>query len=58
MAEENVEHGKHKYTKTHLYGSNPRGEINALYAVRKKRTMKEAMEYRLNIMAAPRLTGR
>jgi len=34
-AEEKVEHGKHKYTRTELYGSSPVDEINALCAVRK-----------------------
>jgi hypothetical protein len=34
-AEEKVEHGKHKYTRTQLYGSNPVDKSNALCAVRK-----------------------
>jgi hypothetical protein len=35
-AEEKVDHGKHIYTRTQLYGSNPVDEINAFYVVRKK----------------------
>jgi hypothetical protein len=58
-AEEKVEHGKHKYTRTQLYGSSPIDEIKALCSVKKKkRPLKEAVSYRLNIMAAPHLTDR
>jgi len=35
--EEKVDHGRHKYTRTQLYGRNPGDEMNALCAVRKKK---------------------
>jgi len=35
-AEEKVELGKRKYTRTQLYGSNPVNEINALCDLKKK----------------------